>query len=86
MRFPHVAVQVAVSLQSAEHVSKYCNLQVDFYKGHRTLAKLARRTGESHFESRADRENCLSTNVQPVFDIGTYNIENWLHVCIDRGK
>ena len=42
LRFPHVAVQVAISLQSAEHVSKFCNLQVDFYKSHRTLAKLAR--------------------------------------------
>jgi len=44
--------QVAISLQSAVHVSKVLQLAGRFKKGHRTLEKLARRTRASHFESR----------------------------------
>jgi len=67
--------EVAISLQSVKHVSKFCNLQVGSKKATEHLQNW-HTAPEQATSSHMPTEKTTSpihvyTNVQPLFDIGT---------------
>ena len=74
LHFPHVAVSISY-LQSAEHVSKFCNLQADFKKATEHLQNwhaAPEQATSSHVpKQRKIPPPSMSTNVRPVFDMST---------------
>ena len=74
LRFPDVAVSsIAISLQSAEHVSNLFSLQVDSKKATEHLQNwhaAPEQATSSHVPTENAASPSMSTNIQPVIDKG----------------